>query len=182
MKSFIEISNLIVDNNIVNFTLIPNIHFTVIDLSVYVDNLKLSINNFSLKSSNNSYTLTINEDILITDTLYFYINTPDFFTGIIYIYYSPKTLEFNNSISVFSLSTPLELESYNYDLSFIKIDDIFINSPTKNFIICNGISPSSTINLISSNIENKTFEINLLDSLNNPIPDGSYVIEIFTEV
>lgn len=178
MKEIIDISNLIVNDNIIKFTLKPNIKFTLIDLFIYNNNQKLSINNFSLESSDENYTLIINKNIPLTDTLYFFINTQTYFSGIIYIYYNINLLEFNTSISILSLNIPRELESYNYSLSIMTFENN--SSSIKNLIVCNGISQTSNIRFISSDDKNKEFEITLFDNLNNTVPDGEYNIEIFT--
>ncbi|MGL4450961.1 MAG: hypothetical protein ACRCTZ_07215 [Sarcina sp.] len=180
MKDFVEISNLNIDNNIIKFSLNMSINFTIIDLIIYNGNQKLSINNFSLESSNSNYTIIINPDIELFNKVYFYINTPTHFSGIIYIYYNLKTLEFENSVSYTSLTVPPELESYNYDLILTNYNNIPINSTIENFIVCNGISSNSSIKLITSTSEANEFEVKLFDSLNNPVPDGDYILEIFT--
>ncbi|MGL4654365.1 MAG: hypothetical protein ACRCWM_00555, partial [Sarcina sp.] len=176
----IEISNLFINDNIITFSLIPNVNFTVIDLSIYNNNQKLSSNNFSLESSNEIYTLTINKNIILDNMLYFFINTPTHFSGIIYIYYNFKLLEFNKAMSTLSLVIPSELESSNYNFSFMTFDNKSISSSSQKIGISNGISSNSSVFLISSDLEIQTFEVNLLDNSNNPVPDGNYLIEIYT--
>lgn len=178
MKNLIEIKNLITKTNLISFSTTENFTLTKNDFSIYVDNSKISINEFSLENSDKNYTLTISPTITLTGTLHFFISTITHFSGIIYIYYDIGLLEFNPTMSFLELIVPSELESYTYNLSFLTFDNKSLTSPPIPLTICNGISSTSSIELYSSTANDKTFEIILFDDTRNPAPDGDYIVEI----
>ena len=178
MKKTIEIKNLLVNANFITFSLSENLTFNKSDFSIYIDNSKIPQSNFSLENSNQDYSLTILSPLPLTTSLYFFIDSTTYFSGIIYIYYEINLLEFNNNMSALSLNLPSELKSYNYNFSFLTLDNTPLSSPPYPITICNGISPSSTIQLLSSTNDGKEFELTLFDSLGNSVPDAEYLIEI----
>ncbi|MGL4759918.1 MAG: hypothetical protein ACRC6T_03580 [Sarcina sp.] len=180
MKNLIEIKNLIINANLITFSLSENLSLTKNDFSIYIDNSKILINEFSLEKSEQNYSLIISPSLALTGTLYFFITTHTHFSGIIYIYYDIGLLEFSQPLSLLNLAIPSDIESSNYIFSFLTFDNRTLTSPSIPLIICNGLSTLSNLEFQSSTSDNKTFEVTLLDSLEIPVPDGEYIIEIIT--
>ena len=168
MKNLIEIQNLISEN----------IPLTKSDFFIYVDNTKIPLDEFSLENSNENYSLTISQNIFLTGTVYFFINTTTLFSNIIYIYYDIGLIEFNPTMSSLGITLPSDLESFNYALSFLTFNNKNLSSTPIPLTVCNGISSTSSINLQSSTTNDKTFEVILFDNTGIPAPNGDYVIEI----
>ena len=178
MKEFLEIKNLIITNNLIQFSVDFTDIFIKSDISIYVDNILLPTDKFSLNISESTVSLTIDSNINIFELIHFFINTQTHYSGIIFIYYTLKLTDFKHSLSLLKLSVPSEIESYNYNLSIFTIENKEIPTSVIPLTICNGISANSKISFLSNTPTKKQFEVTLLDNLENPVPDNEYIIEI----
>ncbi|MGL4740485.1 MAG: hypothetical protein ACRC41_06725 [Sarcina sp.] len=177
---FLNIFNLTI--NSISFTISENIDLSATDLTVYVDNKKLSSDSFTVTKpniTNNTFVLKLSNERIL-HSIIFFINSAVYHSDV-FIYFAKLNLMGDglNQLSFLKFLIPTELRGGKYNLQGFKYNEDFISSSDYILNVYNGISSFSTIKKILSSDTEDIYEISLKDSSENSIPDGIYEIEIY---